>query len=198
MNPLQPLIEQLKKFPGIGEKSAQRLAFFVLSLSQHEANTMADTISKTKQSIRFCDDCHNISTQPKCHICIDPKRDTTTLCIVAEPKDIFAIERTLAFKGHYHVLGGLISPLDGIQPESLRIKELQHRIKNQHYSEIIFGINATVEGDTTIMYLQSLLDTYNVKTSTLAYGLPIGSDLDYADEMTLTKAISARRQSNVQ
>ena len=193
MNPLEPLITQLKKWPGIGEKSAQRLAFFLLSMPSHDVKKMGNTMIESKENIRYCNTCFNISLHEQCHICSNPKRDQNTLCIVAEPKDIFAIERTHAFHGLYHVLGGLISPLDGIQPESLRINELCSRLKQDNYTELLFAINPSVEGDTTLLYLKSILSPFNLTCTRLAYGLPMGSDLDYADDVTLTKAISARR-----
>ncbi len=193
MNPLDPLIEQLKKFPGIGEKSAQRLAFYVLGLSQQNVNQMAESLVTTRESIRYCDRCFNISLEALCHVCNDPKRDVAQLCIVAEPRDIFAIERTHAFKGYYHVLGGLISPLDGVQPELLRIKELTDRLGKEPFKELLFAINPTVEGDTTVMYLTSVLSAFDVSFTRLSYGLPMGADIDYVDEITLTKAISSRR-----
>ncbi|MDC0036774.1 recombination mediator RecR [bacterium] len=194
MNPLEPLVNQLKKCPGLGEKSAQRIAFFLISISQGNVDAMAKTMVETRANIRYCDTCFNISFEARCHVCKNPKRDAQTLCIVAEPKDIFAIERTGSYQGIYHVLGGLLSPLDGIQPESLRIKELIQRIGNDTFKEIVFAINPTVEGDSTVMYISSLLEPFHVNCTRLAYGLPMGSDIDYADEVTLSKAISARRE----
>jgi recombination protein RecR len=191
-NPLEPLIETLSKLPSIGPKSAQRLAFFLLSLPEEEVCTMATTMITTRQSIKYCTTCFNISVSEICYICLDLKRVMTQLCVVAEPKDVFAIERTHEFKGVYHVLGGLISPLDGTYPESLRIQELIERLKKDTYSEIILAINPTIEGESTILYLQSILQPYHVKISTLAYGLPVGSDMDYADELTLQKALVGR------
>ncbi len=194
MNPLEPLVNQLKKCPGLGEKSAQRIAFFLISISQGNVDAMAKTMVETRANIRYCDTCFNISFESRCHVCKNPKRDGDILCVVAEPKDIFAIERTGSYQGVYHVLGGLLSPLDGIQPESLRIKELIQRIGQDTYKEIIFAINPTVEGDSTVMYISSLLEPFQVNITRLAYGLPMGSDIDYADEVTLSKAISARRE----
>ncbi len=194
MNPLDPLIQELKKWPGIGEKSAQRLAFFLLSLKQNDVTKMAHTMVDTRDSIKYCKDCFNISLHDQCHICSSTKRDRASLCIVAEPKDIFAIEKTHAYTGIYHVLGGLISPLDGVHPESLRIKELIQRIQNNTFHEVLFAINPSIEGDSTSLYLTSLLEPFKLNITKLAYGLPMGSDIDYADEITLTKAISARRE----
>ena len=192
-NPLDPLILELAKLPGIGPKSAQRLAFHLLSLPETDVVNMANIMMTVRQSIQYCDTCFNISLSTKCHICSDYSRQHAQLCIVAEPKDIFAIERTQEFKGVYHVLGGVISPLDGAYPDTLRIAELIERLKKSEYSEIILAINPTIEGESTILYLQSLLKSYTVKVSTLAYGLPVGSDMDYADELTLQKAFLGRR-----
>ena len=192
MNPLEPLINELKKCPGIGEKSAQRIAFHFLSTDTKNVEKLASTLVSSRKSIRYCQTCYNISLNDNCHICNNHQRNKTTLCIVAEPKDVFAIEKTNAYKGLYHVLGGLISPLDGIQPESLRIHELIQRVKTTPFKEILFAINPTIEGDTTSMYISSILEPLNLNLTKLAYGLPMGSDIDYADEITLTKAISAR------
>ena len=192
MNPLDPLINSFKKLPGVGERSAQRMAFYVLSMPEKELQTIASDMVAAKRDIRFCDCCFNIATESRCYICLDDERDSSRLCIVSEPKDIFAIEKTASYKGLYHVLGGLISPLDGIHPESLRIEELLGRVREQPFTEILFAISPTVEGDTTMMYLSSLLDRFSIPMTKLAYGLPIGSNIDYADEMTLSKAIDSR------
>lgn len=193
MNPLEPLIAALKQCPGIGEKSAQRIAFFLLGAPTKDVDKLANTLVESRRTIRHCSTCFNISLQDQCHICSNPKRDRNNLCIVAEPKDVFAIEKTHAYSGVYHVLGGLISPLDGIQPESLRIQELLKRVQTHSFKEILFAINPTIEGDTTTMYLSSLLEPYNLNLTRLSYGLPMGANIDYADEITLTKAISSRR-----
>ncbi len=192
MNPLEPLISELKRLPGVGDKSAQRLAFFLLSISEKDVQQIATTMVETRKKIIYCQSCFNISLDETCYICADERRLQNTLCIVSEPKDIFAMERTGVYKGLYHVLGGLISPLDGVHPESLRIKELVERLQNQSFEEVVFAINPTVEGDSTIMYLSAILESLNLTITKLAYGLPMGSDIDYADEMTLAKAISSR------
>ena len=192
MNPLEPLISELKRLPGVGDKSAQRLAFFLLSISEKDVQQIATTMVETRKKIVYCQSCFNISLDETCYICADERRLQNTLCIVSEPKDIFAMERTGVYKGLYHVLGGLISPLDGVHPESLRIKELVERLQNQSFDEVVFAINPTVEGDSTIMYLSAILESLNLTITKLAYGLPMGSDIDYADEMTLAKAISSR------
>ncbi len=192
MNPLEPLISQLKRLPGIGDKSAQRLAFFLLSISEKEVEKMATTMLSTRKKIVYCQSCYNISLESTCYICLDDNRIQDKICVVSEPKDIFALERTGVYKGVYHVLGGLISPLDGVHPESLRIKELVQRLQEKSYNEVIFAINPTVEGDATILYLSAILESLKLTITKLAYGLPMGSDIDYADEMTLAKAISSR------
>ena len=192
MNPLSGLIEQLSKLPSIGQKSAQRLAFFLLSLPTQEVEKMASVMVTTKKTTRYCNTCFNISTQDTCHICQNNNRDKHTLCVVAEPRDIFALERTHDYRGLYHVLGGLVSPLDGVHPESLRVPELINRIKHNTFNEIILAINPTIEGDATLLYLQDVLTPYSVKITKLAYGLPAGSDIDYADELTLQKALMGR------
>jgi len=194
MNPLSALIDQLSKLPGIGQKSAQRLAFFLLSLPTSDVKKMASVMVDTKEAIRYCDTCFNISTQQTCYICQDVGRDTKKLCVVAEPRDIFALERTHEYRGLYHVLGGLVSPLDGVHPDSLRVPELVNRIKYQQFDEIILAINPTIEGDATLLYLQEVFKPYTLTLSKLAYGLPAGSDIDYADELTLQRALLGRNK----
>jgi recombination protein RecR len=192
-NPLSALIEQLTKLPSIGQKSAQRLAFFFLSLSKAEVQQFAKTLSDTRENIKYCQTCFNISFAHQCMLCKSPLRNPKLLCVVAEPKDIFAIERTQEFKGLYHVLGGLISPIDGVKPDMLRISELISRVRNDQFSEVILALNPTVEGETTSLYLSSCLKEYPISITKLAYGLPVGADIDYADDMTLQKALSGRR-----
>jgi recombination protein RecR len=195
-NPLSHLVQQLSKFPGVGEKSAQRLAFFLLSLPKEEVGKMAQAMIDTRNNIRYCDSCFNISFQPRCYLCSDERRDRSMMCIVASPKDIVAFERSGEYKGVYHVLGGLLSPIDGIHPEMLRIEELVTRLRTGEVTEIILAINATVEGDTTCLYLSNMLSGLNISISKLAYGLPVGADIDYADELTLQKALTGRKQIN--
>lgn len=176
----------------MGEKSAQRLAFFFLSLSPEEVEGFSNELIRTRKAIRYCSQCYNIAISDLCHICADPSRDPGSLCVVADPRDIFSLEKAAVFKGHYHVLGGLISPLDGIHPELLRLRELVDRLKNKAFSEVILAINPTVEGDATILYLEKLLAPLQVKVSRLAYGLPMGADIEYTDELTLQKAFQGR------
>ena len=191
-NPLTPLLEQLTKLPGIGAKSAQRLAFFLLSMSASDVATFATVLKDTRDTIRYCDDCFNISIAPKCHVCTDPNRTDSVVCVVAEPKDVFAFERLASFRPRYHVLGGLLSPIDGIHPELLRIQELIDRIKQGSVSELILGINPTIEGDATTLYLQTVLAPFQLKITKLAYGLPVGADIDYTDELTLENSLNGR------
>ncbi len=191
-NPLDPLIDQLTKLPGIGPKAAQRLAFFFLSLPAQEIQAFSDTLVTTKKTVRYCQTCFNLSLGPLCNICQDSSRERSVLCIVAQPRDILAVEKTRFFRGGYHVLGGLLSPIDGIYPEGLRIRELEVRLRDTGLKEIILAINPTIEGDATSLFLVNLLKPYTIPVSKLAYGLPVGSDMDYADEMTLQKAFQGR------
>jgi len=188
---LNHLIEELKKMPGIGPKSAQRLAFYLLGSSEKQVEDLVNAIVQAKGKIKFCSNCFNLTDVEPCNLCSDESRENI-LCVVADPKDLIAIERSREFKGKYHVLGGLISPLDGIDPESLRIKELLNRIEKERFSEVILALSPTAEGQATIIYLTKLFRPLGIKTSRVAYGLPIGADMDYADEATLSKAIEGR------
>ncbi|MFA4967638.1 MAG: recombination mediator RecR [Candidatus Margulisiibacteriota bacterium] len=190
------LIDELKKLPGIGPKSAQRLAFHILESSAGDVKQLAEIMMEAKASLTHCSICFNLTDRDPCEICSDTTRDRTLLCVVEEPKDLMAIERTREFKGIYHVLGGVLSPLNGMGPESLRIKELLVRVKTG-IEEMVLAMNPTTEGEATAMYLTRLLSPLGVKITRIAYGLPIGSDLDYADEATLTKAFEGRREVNV-
>ena len=194
-NPLEGLILQLRRLPGVGEKSAQRLGLFLLSLPQKEVHTFVDEIRYVRDHIKYCEACFNFTFTSECFICSNPKRSQESLCIVAEPKDILALERTAEYKGLYHILGGLVSPIDGVYIETLRIKELIERVKVLPLKEIILAINPTIEGEATILYLMSLLKPYKISVSKLAYGLPVGSDIDYADDVTLKKALSGRQEA---
>ena len=191
-NPLQAIVGQLSKLPGIGPKSAQRLSFFFLSLSKKEVAEFARVVTETRENIRYCDTCFNISFSDRCYICTNPLRNPKQLCVVAEPKDVFAIERTQEYKGVYHVLGGVVSPIDGIHPDSLRMAELLERVKTQGITEIILAINSTIEGDATVHYLTYILKDFVGVKSKLAYGLPVGADMDYTDDLTLRKALMGR------
>ena len=176
--------------------SAQRLALFILSLSVKEVEAFSTVTLETRKNISYCKDCFHITLSERCSICEDHTRNSNQLCIVAEPKDIFAIEKTHEYIGKYHVLGGLISPLDRVYAESLRIKELLQRLDIHRPSEIILAINPTIEGDATLLYLTKLLEPLHIPLTKLAYGLPVGADIDYADEVTLQKALLGRRCIN--
>ena len=190
-NPLKELIQELTILPGIGPKSAEKLAFFFLSITKNDVQKFCSILSKTRENIRYCELCFNISFSNVCSICQDAERDKHQLCIVAEPKDIYALEKT-KYPGLYHVLGGLISPIDGIHPEVLRIKELEQRLKKEPIKEIILAINSSIEGETTILYLVKFLEQFQIPLTRLAHGLPMGADIEYIDEITLGKAFQGR------
>ncbi len=192
--PLAQLIDQFQKLPGIGPKSAQRMAFFMLKMPLSEVEKFATTLIEAKKQIKYCHICFNMSSQDPCEICSSHKRTKDTICVVAETKDLTAIEKTHEFKGVYHVLQGLISPIDGITPEDLRIKELLQRVADDEVKEVIFAINPSVEGDATTLYLSKLLKPFGVKLTRIAFGLPIGSELEYVDELTLARAMEGRRE----
>ncbi|MFH1577036.1 MAG: recombination mediator RecR [Candidatus Margulisiibacteriota bacterium] len=188
------LIEELKQLPGIGPKSAQRLAFHILQSSGKDVGQLVEAIKAAKEKLKHCSVCFNITDINPCKICADESRDTSQLCVVGEPKDLMAIERLREYNGKYHVLGGLISPLDGVGPDNLRMKELILRLHKGSHKEIILAISATTEGEATNIYLSRLLKPLGIKLTRLAYGLPIGADMDYADEATLSKALEGRRE----
>ena len=193
--PVQALINEFSKLPTVGPKTAARLVFYLLNRPRNEAQSLAEAILAVKDRVRLCSTCFSITDteEDPCAICGDERRDAGMVCVVAEAKDIFALERTSAFKGRYHVLGGLISPMDGIGPAQLRVKELVDRIAAEQPREIIIATNPNAEGEATALYLSRLLTPLGVSVTRLAYGLPIGGDLDYADEVTLAKAIEGRR-----
>jgi len=191
--PLEKLIEQFERLPGIGHKSAQRLAFHVLSLPDGEAEEFARAILDARGSIHTCRVCQNLTEGDLCPICADPRRDATTICVVADPKDLIAIERTREYHGLYHVLHGVISPLNDVGPDQLRIKELLQRVADTNVHEIIMATNPDTEGETTAMYLSRLLKPFGVKVTRLAYGIPVGGHLEFSDEVTLTRALEGRR-----
>ena len=190
---MQALINEFSKLPTVGPKTAARLVFYLLNRPRNEAQSLAEAIIAVKDRVRTCSTCFSITEDDPCAICSDERRDATTICVVAEAKDIYALERTSAYKGRYHVLGGLISPMDGIGPAQLRVKELVDRIAAESPQEIIIATNPNAEGEATALYLSRLLTPLGVAVTRLAYGLPIGGDLDYADEVTLAKAIEGRR-----
>jgi recombination protein RecR len=191
--PVQDLIDALRRLPGIGYKSAQRLAFHLLKAPAEEAHGLADAIVAAKQKVAICKTCFNVSEGEQCNFCRDPKRDTTIVCVVEEPGDIIAVERTQEFRGQYHVLGGHISPMDGIGPDDLRIRELLQRVGKGEVKEVIICTNPTVEGEATAIYLAGLIRPLDVRVTRIASGLPVGGDLEYADEVTLGRALEGRR-----
>lgn len=190
------LIDELKKLPGIGPKSAQRIAFYLLESSIADVQKLSESMVEARKKLKHCSICFNITDQDPCGICSDNSRDDSIICVIEEPKDLIAIERTREYNGKYHVIGGVISPLNGIGPENLRMKELLGRIKSG-VAEIVLAMNPTTEGEATAMYLTKILNSLDIKVTRIAYGLPIGSDLDYADEATLTKSFEGRREVNV-
>lgn len=190
---VQDLIDELGRLPGIGPKSAQRIAFHLLQVEAADARRLADAITTVKATVRFCDRCWNISESEECRICRDPRRDDATLCVVEEARDVVAIERTREYRGRYHVLGGAISPIDGIGPDQLHIRELVARLGSEPVQELILATNPNVEGEATASYLSRLITPLGVRVTRLASGLPVGGDLDYADEVTLGRAFVGRR-----
>ena len=191
--PVQALINEFSKLPTVGPKTAARLVFYLLNRPRHEAASLSEAILAVKDKVRFCSVCFSLTEDDPCSLCTDERRDHASMCVVAEAKDIYAIERTGAFKGQYHVLGGLISPMDGIGPAQLRVKELIERIGVKAPAEIIIATNPNAEGEATALYLSRLIQPLAISVTRLAYGLPIGGDLDYADEITIAKAIEGRR-----
>jgi recombination protein RecR len=192
--PVQALIDELGRLPGIGPKSAQRIAFYLLKVSPDDAHRLALAITDAKSKITFCQRCFNVSEHAECGICGDDRRDPAILCVVEEPRDVVAIERTGEFHGRYHVLLGAISPIDGIGPEQLKVRELVARLSVEPVTEVIVATNPTIEGETTAMYLAKLIVPAGVKVTRLASGLPVGGDLEYADELTLGRALEGRRE----
>ncbi len=192
-NIIDELINNLTKLPGIGRKTAQRLSFFILNMPDDEAKKLSQAILNLKEKARFCSICFNITDIDPCLICSDPSRDKSRICVVEEPSNIIAIDRTKTFNGTYHVLLGALSPSDGITPERLKIKEFIERIKSGGVKEVILATNPNTKGEITARYIKDLLEPYNIKVTRIAYGLPIGSDIEFADEVTLTKAFEGRR-----
>ena len=190
---IQDLIDALGRLPGIGPKSAQRIAFHILQSDAEVASALVDSIRVVKERVKFCVVCGNVSEEDECRICRDPSRDNTTICVVEESKDVIAIERTREFRGKYHVLGGAISPIDGIGPEQLRIRELMIRLADAGIVEVILATDPNLEGEATATYLSRLIKPMDIKISRLASGLPVGGDLEYADEVTLGRAFEGRR-----
>ena len=191
---LQNLADQFARLPGIGGKTAQRLAFYVLSLPMDEAEEFADAIVEAKKSVHTCPCCQNLTDQELCPICDDESRDRGVICVVAEPRDVIAMERAREFRGVYHVLHGVISPLNHVSQDDIKIKELLHRVSQGGVREVIMATNPDTEGEATAMYLSRLLRPFSVKVTRLAYGIPVGSHLEYADDATLMRALEGRRE----
>lgn len=192
--PVQNLIEELSKLPGIGPKSAQRLAFHILKIPPEEAKKLANALVAVKEQIKFCTVCYNVTDQELCEYCQDPRRDDSILCVVEESKDVIAMEKTGEFKGRYHVLQGAVSPIDGIGPEDIKIRELLARLQNGKIEEVVVATNPNIEGEATAMYLAKLIKPLGIKVTRIASGLPVGGDLEYADEVTLGRALQGRRE----
>lgn len=191
---LDQLTEQFARLPGIGAKTAQRLAFYVLSLPEEEAQAFADAITNAKRTVHTCPVCQNLTDEALCAICADPERDGGTVCVVAEPRDVVAMERAREYRGKYHVLHGVISPLNHVGPDDIRIRELLERVASGDVHEVIMATNPDTEGEATAMYLSRLLRPFGVKVTRLAYGIPVGSQLEYADEVTLLRALEGRQE----
>jgi recombination protein RecR len=191
---VQDLIDQFGRLPGIGPKSAQRIAFHVLQADEAEIADLARTLAEVKRRVRFCQRCGNVAEGDLCRICADPRRDDHVLCVVEEPKDVVAIERTREFRGRYHVLGGAISPIDGVGPDDLRIRELMARLADGEVNELILATDPNLEGEATATYIARLVSGMGLAVTRLASGLPVGGDLEYADEVTLGRAFEGRRR----
>jgi recombination protein RecR len=191
---VQDLIDELGRLPGVGPKGAQRIAFHLLNAEPDEVERLASTLVRVKNEVRFCSICGNVAEAEQCRICTDPRRDDTVLCVVEEPKDIVAVERTREFRGRYHVLGGAISPIDGVGPDDLRIRELLGRLRDGAITELIIATDPNLEGEATATYLARMIAPLGITVTRLASGLPVGGDLEYADEVTLGRAFSGRRR----
>ncbi|MDF2522936.1 MAG: recombination protein RecR [Clostridiales bacterium] len=193
-NPVAKLIEEFEKLPGIGHKTAQRLAFHVLSMKEEKVEGLANAIKDAKHKTKFCSICSNLTDVDPCAICSNPSRDQTLICVVQDPRDVVAMERTRELKGLYHVLHGAISPMEGIGPEDIKIKELLSRLRAGDVKEVILATNPNIEGEATAMYISKLLKPLGIRTTRIAHGIPVGGDLEYADEVTLAKALEGRRE----
>lgn len=191
--PLARLIEEFQKFPGVGPKSAQRMAFFFINMSTEDVSRLAGTLVDAKEKVKHCSKCFHLSANDPCEICSNERRDPSMICVVSDSRDVIALEKTREYRGYYHVLNGLISPLEGRGPDQLRIRELINRAHGEA-KEVILAINPTIEGDATVLYISGLLKPLSIKVTRIAFGLPMGSDLEYADEITLTRAMEGRRE----
>ncbi|MBC3763366.1 recombination mediator RecR [Quadrisphaera oryzae] len=194
---VQDLIDELGRLPGVGPKSAQRLAFHLLAADEDEVARLVSALTEVKRRVRFCSVCGNVAQEEQCRICLDVRRDPTVLCVVEEPKDVVAIERTREFRGRYHVLGGAISPIEGVGPDDLRVRELLARLASGEVTEVILATDPNLEGEATATYLARMLKPMGLRVTRLASGLPVGGDLEYADEVTLGRAFEGRRLLDV-
>ena len=194
---VQDLIDELGRLPGIGPKGAQRIAFHLLAAEPADVGRLAAALQRVKDEVKFCKTCGNVAEAEQCRICLDPRRDETVICVVEEPKDVVAIERTREFRGRYHVLGGAISPIEGIGPDDLRVRELLQRLQDGTITELILATDPNLEGEATATYLARLIKPMGLRVTRLASGLPVGGDLEYADEVTLGRAFSGRRLLDV-
>ncbi len=188
------LVTELGRLPGVGPKSAQRIAFHILQAESEDVRRLADSMITVKERVRFCVECGNVSEEDRCKICVDERRDRSMICVVEEPKDVVAVEKTREYRGLYHVLGGAISPIDGVGPDDLRIRELMTRLADGRVAEVVIATDPNLEGEATATYLARLLNSMDIAVSRLASGLPVGGDLEYADEVTLGRAFAGRRR----
>jgi recombination protein RecR len=195
--PVQDLIDELGRLPGVGPKGAQRIAFYLLAADPVDVRRLVDALTEVKDKVRFCTICGNVAEQEQCRVCRDPRRDLAVICVVEEPKDVVAIERTREFRGRYHILGGAISPIEGIGPDDLRIRELMVRLADDTVTELIIATDPNLEGEATATYLARLIKPMGLRVTRLASGLPVGGDLEYADEVTLGRAFEGRRLLDV-
>jgi recombination protein RecR len=191
--PVQDLIDELGRLPGVGPKSAQRIAFYLLAADPVDVRRLVTALTEVKDKVRFCTICGNVAEEEQCRVCRDPRRDLAVICVVEEPKDVVAIERTREFRGRYHVLGGAISPIEGVGPDDLRLRELMTRLADGTVAELILATDPNLEGEATATYIARLVKEMDVKVTRLASGLPVGGDLEYADEVTLGRAFEGRR-----
>ena len=192
--PISRLIEEFSKLPGVGRKTAQRLAFHVINMNTNDVEGLAKAIIDAKREIKYCSVCCNITDTDPCSMCSNKNRDSSVICVVEDPRDVAAMERTREFKGKYHVLNGVISPMDGVGPDMIKIKELIIRLGSEDVKELIMATNPTIEGEATAMYIARLVKPMGIKVTRIAHGLPVGGDLEYADEVTITKALEGRRE----
>lgn len=191
---LSKLIDELSRLPGIGRKTAQRLAFYIIDMPKEDVSNLSNAILEAKENLRYCTVCYNFTDGDLCNVCSDKTRDPSTICVVSDPRDVVAMEKTREYHGLYHVLHGVISPMDGVGPEDIKIKELLERIKNNDIKEIILATNPDIEGEATAMYIAKLIKPFGIKVTRIAHGVPVGGDLEYTDAVTLSRALEGRRE----